>query len=713
MKLRLPVFLQLSLLIIVFSVSSSFVTISLFKSFTKEVIEDEIFSKYLRDSESITRNLEPILKQYEDKVSICLVNNKKCDSLFIRQVNLKNVIGPEKLSKIDATNYYYSEETGSTLLAVLQDNRDYLISLQPLQNELMDVSVIRDDYILAINKDGFVIFNLSSPFQIKEKLPLDADTLLKLRADISSGNFYLKDEKKNFQSMNLFHTLPYLNLKLVIGNENKFVFYELNKIEKYSWRIFFLIIPFILLLSFIVSRFEKNRFEKISSALQEFSSENFEVRIEEGRIKEMDEIDDLVSAFNYMAEELGRFHKMNINTIIEMNSKLVEANYELGAAKALADEANKAKTQFLANMSHDIRTPLNAIIGFTQIIEEGEDYIFLPENTKNHLNGISLSGKNLAELINNILDLSKIEAGKMEVNEEDVNLKILLQGIYSINSSLAENKKITLHYRIDSEIPEFIFLDRTKLNQILMNLCGNALKFTPKNKSIFIEVLKNNSLIEFKVRDEGIGIPKDRQATIFEAFEQSDKTIMGKFGGTGLGLSIVKKMTEIMGGSISVESELDIGTCFTVSLPLKAAELKGKQMEKRGKIKFTYPYKVLIIDDNQMNYEILKFHLKKIGLISYYANTGRKGLDLAIEVLPEIILLDIHMPEMSGIEVRKEILANPKLNQIPTIVMSADVFSESKEEALGVAFSDFISKPIDFNELNIVLEKNLRQKMNS
>ncbi len=115
----------------------------------------------------------------------------------------------------------------------------------------------------------------------------------------------------------------------------------------------------------------------------------------------------------------------------------------------------------------------------------------------------------------------------------------------------------------------------------------------------------------------------------------------------------------------------------------------------------------------QAYYEILKFHLKKIGLISYYANTGRKGLDLAIEILPEIILLDIHMPEMSGIEVRKEILANPKLNQIPTIVMSADVFSESKEEALGVAFSDFISKPIDFNELNIVLEKNLAQKMNS
>ncbi len=601
MKLRLPVFLQLSLLIIVFSVSSSFVAISLFKSFTKEVIEDEIFSKYLRDSESITRNLEPILKQYEDKVSICLVNDKKCDSLFIRQVNLKNAIVQEKLTRIDATNYYYSEEIGSTLLAILQDNKDYLISLQPLQNELMDVSVIRDDYILAINKDGFVIFNLSSPFQIKEKLPLDADTLLKLRADISSGNFYLKDENKNFQSMNLFHTLPYLNLKLVIGNENKFVFYELNKIEKYAWKIFFLIIPVILLLSFIVSRFEKKRFEKISSALQEFSSENYEVRIEEGRIKEMDEIDDLVSAFNYMAEELGRFHKMNINRIIEMNSKLVEANYELGAAKALADEANKAKTQFLANMSHDIRTPLNAIIGFTQIIEQDEDYNVLPENIQNHLNGISLSGKNLAELINNILDLSKIEAGKMEINEEDVNLKILLQGIYSINSSLAENKKITIHYKIDPQIPEFILLDRTKLNQILMNLCGNALKFTPKNKSIFIEVLRNDSLIEFKVRDEGIGIPKDRQATIFEAFEQSDKTIMGKFGGTGLGLSIVKKMTKLMGGSISVESELDIGTCFTVSLPLKAAELKGKQMGKRGKVKFTYPYKVLIIDDNQMN----------------------------------------------------------------------------------------------------------------
>ncbi|MBP9885628.1 MAG: response regulator [Leptospiraceae bacterium] len=710
MNIRIPVFIQLSILIIVFAVGSSLVSLALFKNFTKEVIEDEIFSKYLRDSETITRNLEPVLKQYEDKVSICIVSKLNCDKSFIEKIDLSEEIKQRELTRIENTKYYYSEKAGDTFLAISQENQEYLISLQPLQNELMDLSVIRDDYILAINKDGIVIFNLSSPFQTKEKLAIDKDTFTKLQADITSGNFYIKDEKTGFQSMNLFHNLPYLNLKLVIGNENRFVFYELNKIEKFAWKIFFFIIPVILILSFLVSRFEKERFRKISLAIKEISSENFETRIQEGRFKKMDEIDDLILAFNFMAEKLEKFHKMNINKILEMNSKLVETNFELGQAKATADEANKAKTQFLATMTHDIRTPLNAVIGFTQIIEQGEDYQSLPEIVKSHINGIALSGKNLVELINNILDLSKIEAGKMEINEEDVNLKILMQGIYSINKSLADTKNISFSYKLDPDLPDGIIIDRTKLNQILMNLCGNAIKFTPSKKNVLIEAKKNNELIEFIIRDEGIGIPKEKHATVFEAFEQSDKSILGKFGGTGLGLSIVKKMTDLMKGSITLESDFGTGSSFFVSFPLKVSNSQEVGKEKKAKLKFEKAYKILVIDDNAMNYEILRFHLKKLGLNSFYANGGRKGLQMALELKPDIILLDIHMPEMSGVEVKKELLKDSELCSIPTVVMSADVFSDSKNEALEVAFSDFLSKPIDFNELNSILEKNLRDK---
>ena len=256
MNIRIPVFIQLSILIIVFAVGSSLVSLALFKNFTKEVIEDEIFSKYLRDSETITRNLEPVLKQYEDKVSICIVSKLNCDKSFIEKIDLSEEIKQRELTRIENTKYYYSEKAGDTFLAISQENQEYLISLQPLQNELMDLSVIRDDYILAINKDGIVIFNLSSPFQTKEKLAIDKDTFTKLQADITSGNFYIKDEKTGFQSMNLFHNLPYLNLKLVIGNENRFVFYELNKIEKFAWKIFFFIIPVILILSFLDSSFK-------------------------------------------------------------------------------------------------------------------------------------------------------------------------------------------------------------------------------------------------------------------------------------------------------------------------------------------------------------------------------------------------------------------------------------------------------------------------
>ena len=170
MNIRIPVFIQLSILIIVFAVGSSLVSLALFKNFTKEVIEDEIFSKYLRDSETITRNLEPVLKQYEDKVSICIVSKLNCDKSFIEKIDLSEEIKQRELTRIENTIYYYSEKAGDTFLAISQENQEYLISLQPLQNELMDLSVIRDDYILAINKDGIVIFNLSSPFQTKEKL---------------------------------------------------------------------------------------------------------------------------------------------------------------------------------------------------------------------------------------------------------------------------------------------------------------------------------------------------------------------------------------------------------------------------------------------------------------------------------------------------------------------------------------------------------------
>jgi signal transduction histidine kinase/ActR/RegA family two-component response regulator len=707
-KFRLPVFLQLSFLLIFFSISSSFAAIYLFKISAKEIIEDEIFSKYLRESETIVKNLEPILKEYENKINICILNKRNCDSSYIRISNLQDIITKEKLIKINNSNFYYSEEYAATQLYIFQASKEYIVSLEAIQNFLLDISVIRDNYILAINNEGYVIFNISSPFHTGDKLPLDADTLLKLKSEIVSGNFYLNDPNTALQTMNLFHSLPYLNLKLVIGNENRFVFYELNKIETNARKIFLIIIPAILLLSFVVSRFQKNRFQRISAAIKEFSNENFKTRIAEGFFKEMDEVDDLVSAFNFMADELEKFHRMNINKIIEVNDKLLKTNDELIEAKAIAEEANKAKTQFLANMSHDIRTPLNAITGFTQIIEQDDEYPKLHPAIKNHINGISLSGKNLVELINNILDLSKIEAGKMELNEEGINVKILFQSIYSINNSQAQAKEITMHFNIDPNLPDFILIDRTKLNQILMNLCSNAIKFSPKNSNIKLEAISKNDFIEFSVTDEGIGIPKEKLLTIFDAYEQSDKTITSKFGGTGLGLSIVKKITELMGGNIFVQSEPGIKTCFSVLLPLRPFLIEKEKKENKNVI-FNKPYKILIIDDNQMNYEILKLHLRKIGLESFYANNGQKGLEMAIEKEPDLILLDIHMPGMNGIEVRKEILKNNKLIKIPTIVMSADVFSDQKEKVLGVAFSDFISKPINFNELNLILEKNLKE----
>ncbi len=691
------------------ALSASITVVVIFKNFTKEIIEDDIFEKYLKESESISRNLEPLLKQYEHKISLCIVKSSECDPQFVQSDKAFIKDKEYKEEETRQNKFYFSKESGNTYLVNQVDNKDYYwINLKPIYDALIDISVSREDYIFILNNKSRVVMNISSPYPINEVLNLDKDTHSKLKAEITSSSFYLIDTKLNIKTMNLFHTLPYLNLKLVIGNENKVVFYDLNRIENFLFKILFVLIPSILLVTFLVSKYQTNRFQKIIFAISELKRENYSVRVNSTESVFNDELKDLMDSFNFTAMELEKFNKMNIDKILAMNSKLVETNYELAEAKSVSEKANKAKTLFLANMSHDIRTPLNSIIGYTQMIKGSEISHEFSEDINNSLNNIEVSGKNLAELINNILDLSKIESGKMEIFEEVVNLKILVQSIYSINKSQVDKKNLNFVYSVENSLPEFINIDRTKLNQILMNLCSNAIKFSPDSKSIYLNVTKRNNNIIFEVIDEGVGIPESKQKKVFEAFEQTDSSVMSKFGGTGLGLNIVKMIVELMKGKIELESIETKGSTFRVILPLSIANDVSVQEKEKKKIHFQNKYTVLIIDDNIMNYDILKFHLKKLGLKTLYADDGEAGLEMAIKEMPDLILLDIHMPKMNGIMVRKELIARKDTAQIPTIVMSADVFSESKQEAIEVSFTDFVSKPIDFKQLETVLLKYLK-----
>ncbi|MGK5090895.1 ATP-binding protein [Deltaproteobacteria bacterium TL4] len=388
-----------------------------------------------------------------------------------------------------------------------------------------------------------------------------------------------------------------------------------------------------------------------------------------------------------------------------------KAEAQLKQAQKQAEEASKAKTQFLANMSHEIRTPLNSIVGFSQILlNHAKEYQFSIE-VRRYLENIQISGQNLSELINNILDLSKIEAGKMDVSIEPLNLKLLVQGIFHINKVQALQKELDYTFDVDAKLPEIIESDRTRLNQILMNLVGNALKFTMEGKRVQLKVQNLENFILFQVIDEGIGIPKDKQAHIFESFEQVDETITRQFGGTGLGLAITKKMVELLHGEIWVESELGKGSTFSVKLPLieSAVRLPEQRDVLPDDLYFTKDNVILVVEDNPMNQDMIQVLFQKIGLGIHQAFNGEEGVNKAFELKPDLILMDLHMPKVDGLTATRQIRTHKEFVETPIVALSADAFSEQKRKAFDAGVSDYLTKPIEFQKLFPVLIKYLRQ----
>lgn len=400
--------------------------------------------------------------------------------------------------------------------------------------------------------------------------------------------------------------------------------------------------------------------------------------------------------------------KALIRTQSEELSKALDREKDISAAlttaREEADRANQCKSIFLANMSHEIRTPLNAIVGFSHILKQRAEDLELPEVVLEYLNYMAASSQMLTEIINNVLDISKIESGKMELYEEAMNLPQLVQGIYHINKERAEKKGIVFQYNISTAVPEYILSDRTKLNQILINLVSNAIKYTPEGKKVTIIAESDNQNIVLKVIDGGVGIPQSRQKAIFRPFEQANKASTSVYGGTGLGLSIVKEMVTLLGGEISLVSEENRETIFTVKIPIKLVDVNDVSIRDLEVEKVTLADEtILVAEDDCISQILIDAFLKNLDASPIIVGDGKECISKAKECSPDIILMDINMPVMGGIDAVRELRKDPDFLSIPIIALTASVFLEEKQQAIDAGFSSYVTKPLDFDKLTMIL----------
>jgi CheY-like chemotaxis protein/ferredoxin len=458
------------------------------------------------------------------------------------------------------------------------------------------------------------------------------------------------------------------------------------------------------------------KYEPIDITIPEISDEDIEnAFIQLGKLDFESRRVDCYACGSETCYDMARKIALNVNIPVNCIVKSVEdvkiehdnfiiANERLKAAINVASETNRTKSEFLASMSHEIKTPMNAIIGMLELLEHEN----LSTQQMRFVEDISISANSLLEIINNVLDMSKIETRSTELTLVDFSLHQLIDNISSVFTYIAFDKNLLFKLEMASDVPDCIFGDDVRLRQILTNICSNAVKFTDEGY-IRLTVTCDEENITFKIEDTGIGITKESLAIVFNPFEQVDKVKNRNLVGMGLGLSISKSYVELMDGTITVDSDYGYGTTFTVTIPIKLGDSRIMQKNATEQTLSAPEAKVLVTDDNDFNLKVAIGLLKLMNIVADTASSGFEAIKLIQQNDYDMVFMDHMMPEMDGVETVHKIrnLEGDKYQNLAIIALTANTLKSAQDMFLANGFNDFVAKPIDTDILRGVMKKYL------
>ena len=524
-------------------------------------------------------------------------------------------------------------------------------------------------------------------------LPNDIKLLINQKAE---GHFYINDQ------IHLLRRIIFESDQSLIGfihiQSDQEVYWQ--KVHQYIYTII-LMVSIALLLTLLFAYQAQKLFSvpilNLLKSMHHVTTEHqYTMTIESH--EHYDEFGELIRGYNDMLAQLEEQHLLTSHYQSNLEKRVEERTLQLRKARDEALSASRLKSIFLANMSHEIRTPMNAILGYAQLLQQSD----LNEEQARKLGIIDKSGNHLLSLINDILELSKIEAGSLEVINSDFDLLELIHSVENMFKIRCDQKNISWRLECFSHTSVFVHGDQGKLRQILINLLGNACKFTDHGEVLFkIESIENNHY-KFSITDTGLGIEKEAISRIFDSFHQEEQGVIK--GGTGLGLNITKRYVELISGQLKVLSQLNEGSTFYFTIELKpAAESFSKHQKEPDNVNYTVSTKqhlnALIVEDNIDNTELLRNILTPLGFNIICASNGQEALNEIEKKCPSIIFMDIRMPVMDGIEAIKKIRLKYSSAQIKCIAVTASTLQHSSNHYLDAGFDLFISKPFRFDEI--------------